>query len=139
MGELAIEFIKHCRDNNLERVRDCLARGVDVNTIKVWIIFYPDLIRPVYLTDPCPGANCHSASERRSLTWSVQSAWRLQGERSSVVFSSTWCVPSAGPGWWSVPSVDSPTLPPPSDTDTLRRWSGNWRDSERNLAGLSRN
>ena len=31
---------------------------------------------------------------RKSLTWSVQSAWRLRGERSSSV------VPSAGPGWW---------------------------------------
>ena len=64
---------------------------------------------------------------RRGLTWSVQSAWRLRGERSSVVLSSTWCVPSVDPGWRRVPSVDSPTLPPPSDTGTLRNMSGNWR------------
>ena len=27
------QFIKHCQDNNLEGVRDCLSRGVDVNTM----------------------------------------------------------------------------------------------------------
>ena len=26
-------FIQHCRNNNLERVRICISRGVDVNTV----------------------------------------------------------------------------------------------------------
>ena len=33
MGELAREFIRHCQDNNLNGVTDCLSRGVDVNTV----------------------------------------------------------------------------------------------------------
>ena len=33
MKELAEKFIEHCKDNNLEGVRDCLSRGVDVNTV----------------------------------------------------------------------------------------------------------
>ena len=27
------EFIQHCQNNELERVTDCLSRGVDVNTV----------------------------------------------------------------------------------------------------------
>ena len=27
------EFLQHCTDNNLEKVRHCLSRGVDVNTV----------------------------------------------------------------------------------------------------------
>ena len=30
---LAREFIRHCLDNNLVGVTDCLARGLDVNTV----------------------------------------------------------------------------------------------------------
>ena len=26
-------FIRHCRDKNLEKVKDCLSSGVDVNTV----------------------------------------------------------------------------------------------------------
>ena len=33
MGKLASEFLQYCYLNNLEKVRDCLARGVDVNTV----------------------------------------------------------------------------------------------------------
>ena len=33
MGKLAREFIKSCKSKNLEKVRNCLSRGVDVNTI----------------------------------------------------------------------------------------------------------
>ena len=32
---LSDEFLKYCRENNLEKVTDCLARGVDVNTVSV--------------------------------------------------------------------------------------------------------
>ena len=33
MGKLASEFLQYCYLNNLEKVRDCLARGVDVNLV----------------------------------------------------------------------------------------------------------
>ena len=33
MRKLAKEFLKYCRSNNLDMVRDCLNRGVDVNTV----------------------------------------------------------------------------------------------------------
>ena len=33
MRKLAREFLKYCRSNNLDMVRDCLSRGVDVNTV----------------------------------------------------------------------------------------------------------
>ena len=33
MENLAGEFLKYCQANNLDKVRDCLSRGVDVNTV----------------------------------------------------------------------------------------------------------
>ena len=33
MGKLAREFLKYCKSNNLDKVTDCLSRGVDVNTV----------------------------------------------------------------------------------------------------------
>ena len=31
--ELSEEFLKYCRENRLDKVADCLTRGVDVNTV----------------------------------------------------------------------------------------------------------
>ena len=33
MEKLAEEFIKHCENNNLDGMTDCLSHGVDVNTV----------------------------------------------------------------------------------------------------------
>ena len=63
----------------------------------------------------------------------------VEGEIYSCVFQHFICSECRCPWcWWSVPSVENPTFPTSSDTDTSRRVSFNWRASERNLRGFKR-